>query len=457
GGSNIYNSANITMTGEAANNYFGYSASSAGDVNGDGFADIIIGAYGYNSNKGKSYLFLSSAIATKPIITSVKDVANDQGGALTLTFNRTAYDVKGQTKYLSNYEVLRSLTPVNSGYAWEKIASITPLKEPRYSYTAETVFDSMTNQSGTLYFKIIARTQNDNEYYVSNIMSGHSVDNLAPASVSLFRGTVSGGQILLNWKANTEEDLSGYYLYRSTDATINPDITTPLIVVQDTSYADRNPLPGSSYYFIRAKDIHGNYSQLRSSSNNPLPVELSMFEAKVKGTTIELKWRTATEISLLKFEIEKTNKPGIEWQLIGEENAHGNSNSPKEYSFTDNHLTVGSYLYRLKMINSDGTFKYSESIEVDVKQPVEFALNQNYPNPFNPVTKIKYQIPDRGSFVTLKVYDILGNEVATLVNEEKEPGYYEVEFNSKNLSSGTYFYRLSAGKFVQMKKMLLLK
>ncbi|MDP3683483.1 MAG: T9SS type A sorting domain-containing protein, partial [Ignavibacteria bacterium] len=137
----------------------------------------------------------------------------------------------------------------------------------------------------------------------------------------------------------------------------------------------------------------------------------------------------------------------------------GNSNSPKEYGFTDNLLTVGSYLYRLKMINSDGTFEYSEFIEVDVKQPDKIALNQNYPNPFNPVTKIKYQIPNYTSLVTLKVYDILGNEVATLVNEEKEPGYYQIEFDASTyrLSSGVYFYRLQAGENSFVKKLILTK
>ncbi len=98
------------------------------------------------------------------------------------------------------------------------------------------------------------------------------------------------------------------------------------------------------------------------------------------------------------------------------------------------------------------------SIEDDVNLtvPTEFSLEQNYPNPFNPTTTIKFQIPGL-SFVTLKIYDVLGNEVATLVNEEKPVGSYEIQFDASNHSSGIYFYKLHAGDFAETKKMLLLK
>jgi hypothetical protein len=99
--------------------------------------------------------------------------------------------------------------------------------------------------------------------------------------------------------------------------------------------------------------------------------------------------------------------------------------------------------------------------EQDDRLPNNFHLEQNYPNPFNPSTTIKYSIPT-SEFVTLKVFDVLGNEVATLVNEEKPAGSYEVEFNShsgsvRNLTSGVYFYILQAGSFTQTKKLILMK
>jgi hypothetical protein len=127
-------------------------------------------------------------------------------------------------------------------------------------------------------------------------------------------------------------------------------------------------------------------------------------------------------------------------------------------------------MYRLKQLDFNGTFVYSPEVDAEVKAPNIFSLEQNYPNPFNPSTKIKYTIPDvalrqaqSDILVTLKVYDILGNEIATLVNEEQPAGSYEIEFNSVgtnrdlSLPSGIYFYKLQAGNFIQTKKMILLK
>ena len=148
----------------------------------------------------------------------------------------------------------------------------------------------------------------------------------------------------------------------------------------------------------------------------------------------------------------------------------GTTTEPKSYSFTDEDVTTGIYTYRLKQIDFDGSFEYSNEIEVEVDfTPKEFVLYQNYPNPFNPNTTIKFTVPSvianevkQSQLVTLKIFDVLGNEVATLVNEEKQPGVYEVEFNGhsdegQNLSSGFYFYQLDAGSITYTKKMILLR
>src|SRR5690606_5091234 len=119
---------------------------------------------------------------------------------------------------------------------------------------------------------------------------------------------------------------------------------------------------------------------------------------------------------------------------------------PQSYSFNDENLSSGKYQYRLKQIDFDGTFEYSNVIEAEINSPTKFSLEQNYPNPFNPSTSIQYAIGNR-QFVTLKVYDVLGNEVSTLVNEEKPAGSYDVEFNASNLASGIYYYQLKAGDF----------
>ncbi|MBK7379858.1 MAG: T9SS type A sorting domain-containing protein [Ignavibacteriales bacterium] len=211
---------------------------------------------------------------------------------------------------------------------------------------------------------------------------------------------------------------------------------------------------------------------------NPLPVELTSFSGFLNNDNIKLNWETATEVNNYGFDIER-NTPLIPlsrgevdgnnvWEKIGFVNGNGNSNSPKSYSFIDNNVSAGSYLYRLKQIDNDGQFEYSKTVEVSFIKPDAFALEQNYPNPFNPTTKIKYTIPSatlrwqshrhaQGDIlVSLKVFDVLGNEVAALVNETQQPGTYEVKFNADKLSSGVYYYRLQAGNIVENRKMVLL-
>jgi hypothetical protein len=167
------------------------------------------------------------------------------------------------------------------------------------------------------------------------------------------------------------------------------------------------------------------------------------------------------------FEVQKSYSKSEEWEPIGYVDNYGDPSSLVEYSFTDNTAHRFPVIrYRLKSIDNDGSCQFSEVIEVNTL-PSSYELSQNYPNPFNPSTKIKFTIPSsanpllegdgRGGLVTLKVYDILGNEVATLVEEEKEPGTYEVEFASINLASGIYIYQLKSTDFISTKKMMLLR
>jgi len=193
----------------------------------------------------------------------------------------------------------------------------------------------------------------------------------------------------------------------------------------------------------------------KTITDGALPVELVAFTGTYIDDYILLEWETATEVKNYGFDIERT-KDNSDWLTIGFVEGHGNSNSPKDYSFNDDKVTSGKYLYRLKQIDNNGTFEYSKIIEIDVDAPLEFELSQNYPNPFNPVTTINYQISEL-SYVTLKVYDALGTVVATLVNEEKSVGSYEVEFNAITLPSGIYFYKLQSGSFIETKKLVLMK
>jgi len=198
-----------------------------------------------------------------------------------------------------------------------------------------------------------------------------------------------------------------------------------------------------------------------SSVVGALPVELTTFTATATIQNIQLNWATATEVNNYGFEIErKVSSKQLavgNWQKIGFVEGHGNSNSPKEYSFVDESVFPGLYQYRLKQIDTDGSFEFSEIIEVQFGVvPTEYVLAQNYPNPFNPSTVISYSIPTTSN-VSLKVFDVLGNLITTLVNQNQEAGNYKINFNARELSNGVYFYKIRASGFIAIKKMLLLK
>lgn len=187
----------------------------------------------------------------------------------------------------------------------------------------------------------------------------------------------------------------------------------------------------------------------------PLPVELTSFTSSVNANVVTLNWATATEKNNYGFDVERL-ATGQSWVRIGFVQGAGISNAVKQYSFVDKNLAAGSYSYRLKQIDNDGTFKYLPAIEVSVgAQPVSFSIG-NYPNPFNPSTIIRYSLSSN-AFVNISIYNMLGQKVVTLVNQNMEQGVHEVSFNASSLATGAYIYRIEAGSYSATKKMLLLK
>ncbi|MDZ7624553.1 MAG: T9SS type A sorting domain-containing protein [Ignavibacteriaceae bacterium] len=188
-----------------------------------------------------------------------------------------------------------------------------------------------------------------------------------------------------------------------------------------------------------------------------VPVELVSFSAEVFGGDVNLSWITATELNNYGFQIERRNSESIEWVNVGFVNGNGSTTETQYYSYSDNSVAVGKYFYRLKQMDFSGSFEYSNEVEVTILEVLnDFTLNQNYPNPFNPSTRISFSIP-QNSFATLKVFDVLGNEIETLVNRDLSAGSYDIEFVSKNFTSGVYFYNLTAGEFTKTMKMILSK
>ncbi len=186
-----------------------------------------------------------------------------------------------------------------------------------------------------------------------------------------------------------------------------------------------------------------------------IPVELTAFSAAVNKNDVLLNWTTATELNNLGFEIQRKDKEG-KFESLDFINGKGTTTEINEYSFVDSKVDAGNYTYRLMQKDFDGTFAYSQEVEVEISLPLEYSLEQNYPNPFNPTTTISYSIPS-DNFVTIKLYDVLGNEVITLVNEQKQAGRYDMLFNASNIASGVYYYQINSGTFAQTRKLMLLK
>jgi hypothetical protein len=212
--------------------------------------------------------------------------------------------------------------------------------------------------------------------------------------------------------------------------------------------------PGTSWNLDGATDLS---AQINGDDN--IPVELTSFTATSKDGIVELNWITATETNNQGFEVQRNT--GSEFVTIGFVQGHGTITETQEYSYFDNNVSSGSYTYRLKQIDYNGSFAYSDIVEVEVVTPNTYALDQNYPNPFNPSTRIEFKLKV-DSKVSLKVFDVLGQEVANLVNATLVAGAHNVDFDASALNTGVYLYRLEAtgidgSNFVDVKKMILTK
>ena len=209
---------------------------------------------------------------------------------------------------------------------------------------------------------------------------------------------------------------------------------------------------------IRISDVDGNPTAISDglfTITGIVPVELVSFTANAIENKIILKWKTATEINNYGFEIERRIYGDEGWEKVTFVEGNGNSSSLKNYEFVDNPVGGGKFEYRLKQIDVNGSFEYSNSVEADIT-PREYELSQNYPNPFNPVTNIKFSLP-KAEKVKINIYNSLGEKVLSLVDKEYEAGVYKVELNASGFASGIYFYKIQAGSFISTKKMILLK
>ncbi|QQS35024.1 MAG: T9SS type A sorting domain-containing protein [Ignavibacteriales bacterium] len=223
-------------------------------------------------------------------------------------------------------------------------------------------------------------------------------------------------------------------------------------------------LDASDFFGATANDEM--YVDNYTVTNEIVPVELTSFTAQAGSGEVTLNWSTASELNNLGFEIQRRTVTGEqtgEWTMVGFKEGHGTTSEAQNYTYSDDvrDINADAVVYRLKQIDFNGNYEYSPEVLVDNLVPLVYGLEQNYPNPFNPSTVIKYNLPSE-NYVSLKVYNTLGQEVATLVNEIMGAGSHEVSFNAKDLSSGIYYYTLrvsesNGNEKVFTNKMMLMK
>jgi len=307
-----------------------------------------------------------------------------------------------------------SWTPASSGLTNTYVNAITVSGTNLFASTEGGIFLSTNN--GTTW--TVASTGLTNTY----------IHNIAVSGTNLFAGTEDGVFFSTNNGTNWTQVSTG----------LTNTIIWALAVSGTNLFAGSN---GNGVW--------------RRPLDEIIPVELTSFTASVTENTVTLRWTTATELNNLGFEVQRSieNK---NWNAIAFVEGTGTTTSSQNYNCVDNSVSSGTYFYRLKQVDFNGNFEFSSVVDVIVGLPNEFVLAQNYPNPFNPSTSITYQIAVN-NLVNLKIYNVLGNEIATLVNEVQPAGKYEITFNASSLSSGTYFYKLQAGNIIETKKMILLK
>ncbi|HCY76549.1 MAG TPA: hypothetical protein DHV28_11565 [Ignavibacteriales bacterium] len=426
----------------------GYEMKVASD-NSTFLADAY-GIYKYDDNNNAWKEKLSPAGEGNDIITCVEIKDNDtlfvgsgNGGIAVSYDNGESWDwnpplyfrtskikvLSDRTVIAAGYSVYRTL---DNGISWQFFYSCGNCSEMDLAQTEEgyllTTCNNTTTHNGYLYLSTdngqtqVNLTENINNPYLSFIKY-YNNDRI-------IIGTTEEGLFL-----TTDY---GEQWYQLNDGLDNLSIRS--LAMNDSGYI----FAGTSEGLFRSK-----YPLV-------VPVELVSFRCVINDQVINLIWRTATEQNNHGFEIERSFDKK-KWNTIGFVKGKGTTTEPQSYSFSENvtDLSNNKIFYRLKQVDFNGSFKYSDVVEVEIG-PSTFSLEQNYPNPFNPSTKISWQSPV-GSWQTLKIFDVLGNEVVALVNEYREAGKYETEFNAEKLPSGVYYYQLRAGDYVQTKKMLLLK
>jgi len=378
-------------------------------------------------------------LVTSPGLTYPNYPSSGIGNAATLT-------VSGQ-------DVNQQFTPLTSGAIYASImVNVTSAQTGDYFFHLGLA-NTTTIYMGRVYVKIAS---NGNlQFGLSKTSLGGTLGIQAVYSDSIY---TTGTTYVLVLKYQFNPDVADDVAYLFINPVISPTEPTPDLMHSLSNNDDPANIGG---VYIRqggsalASNLRLDGIRIGTAWSEVVPVELTSFTAAANDDDVVLNWSTATELNNFGFEVQRSFE-GNEFVTVGFVNGHGTTTEAKNYRFLDANLTAGNYSYRLKQVDFNGTFSFSDDVNVDVTGPLQFELAQNYPNPFNPSTTIKFSIP-QSSNVTLKIFNTLGQEVTSLINQNMESGVHTINFDASQLNSGIYFYRLDAGSYSEVKKMTLLK
>jgi hypothetical protein len=447
---------------------YGYSAQSTSD-NGYAILGSIYGGPGIND---QTLIYKLDAYGNEVWGRSYHFAIGSQGTSLRETGDH-GFIVTGFTQFSPPARSLVMLikTDAAGDTLWTRFYGRDSANQQAYGYDVISQPDRGFIVSGSILAwdgsgcgKYLIKADSNGNSVWTRIYGNEPVSDARCVQQTIDGGYVLGGSVvspfnLISKMSLVRTNAEGDTLWTKTFGGAQNDYGVGVVQTYDGGYA----LVGTTESFGSGSgDIYVVKTNKDGGFDAPLPIHLSAFSAtSTGGESVKLSWTTVSETNSYGFYVErrKASEQGFASLPGSFIHGHGNTTVPQNYSFVDRSVTNGTWYYRLRQIDLDGSVHFNESVQVEVQLtdlPVSFSLDQNYPNPFNPTTTIRYALPAR-SFVTLSVFNTLGQEMATLVQDTQEGGYHEVRFDGGSLASGVYFYRLKAGDFIQTRKMLLLE
>lgn len=395
-----------------------------------------------------------------------------------IEFNNLTINKSGGLNLTTNITVNNTLT-LTTGLFYTSDDTLTVNGDITVSSPSATKM--IVLDDGTNFGRLKLKTAT-NKSYILPVGDTRSTDEYSPITINLTSGANSSAYLAVNLKNQKDANNSSPTNYLNRAWTIYPSGLTSFAYDITINYLNADVVGTESLLYFGKYDAGEwtllgqpnttsntfatsgltSFSTFTGGEAGSLPVNLQSLYSTVSGRNVTISWITTSENNNSGFEIMRASvdKNGTEGNYVAQGFVKGNGTTTqqKTYNFTDKNLSTGKYKYRLKQIDNNGNYEYYDlNGYVEIGTPNKYSVSQNYPNPFNPTTKIDFELPS-DSKISMIIYDLSGREVSKIFNNEfKNAGYHTADFNASNLSSGIYFYRLTADNFSITKKMMLVK